>query len=281
MPIRRRSAGTCARRMRQQVAARDRHAAGGRDLLADEQPDEGALAGAGRARRGRRSRRGAMSTVTSASATLPLGYVTPTSTMLMTGASTSAVRARRRRRDVIGSSPMVAGHGPSRPPRPGRVLACATCERPSRDPGAGAPGRRFSLAPGLVVGKQSRGRYRSRRRTAAAWPRSRAIPFLISLAALVQWLPPLLFALFAGATSDRLDRRLIVVSVDTMRGRGACRGGGLDPDGHGLDSAWSSWRSSSSRRLRCSPTTRPTPCSRRSSIATSWCSATRGSRPDS
>ncbi len=37
------------------------------------------------------------------------------------------------------------------------------------------------------------------------------------MAALVQWLPPLLFALFAGATSDRLDRRMIVVSVDTMR----------------------------------------------------------------
>jgi MFS family permease len=42
-------------------------------------------------------------------------------------------------------------------------------------------------------------------------------PLLVSMAALVQWLPPLLFALFAGATSDRLDRRLIVVSVDTMR----------------------------------------------------------------
>jgi hypothetical protein len=45
---------------------------------------------------------GAISTFTSASATLPLGYVIPTSTMLMTGVSGSAVRARRRRRDVIG-----------------------------------------------------------------------------------------------------------------------------------------------------------------------------------
>ena len=42
-------------------------------------------------------------------------------------------------------------------------------------------------------------------------------PLLVSLAALVQWLPPLLFALFAGAISDRLDRRLIVVSVDLAR----------------------------------------------------------------
>ncbi|HEY6608868.1 MAG TPA: MFS transporter [Candidatus Limnocylindria bacterium] len=42
-------------------------------------------------------------------------------------------------------------------------------------------------------------------------------PILVSLAALLQWLPPLLFALYAGVISDRLDRRLIVVSVDVMR----------------------------------------------------------------
>ena len=41
--------------------------------------------------------------------------------------------------------------------------------------------------------------------------------FLISAAALVQWLPPLLFALAAGALSDRLDRRLIVLAVDSAR----------------------------------------------------------------
>jgi len=41
--------------------------------------------------------------------------------------------------------------------------------------------------------------------------------FLVALAALVQWLPPLLFGLYAGALSDRLDRRLIVVIVDVMR----------------------------------------------------------------
>ena len=42
-------------------------------------------------------------------------------------------------------------------------------------------------------------------------------PFLVSLAALVQWLPPLLFGLYAGALSDRFDRRLIVVIVDVVR----------------------------------------------------------------
>ena len=41
--------------------------------------------------------------------------------------------------------------------------------------------------------------------------------FLVSLAATVQWLPPLLFGLVAGALTDRLDRRLIVVTVDLMR----------------------------------------------------------------
>ena len=42
-------------------------------------------------------------------------------------------------------------------------------------------------------------------------------PFLVALAALLQWLPPLLFGLYAGALSDRLDRRLIVVSVNVVR----------------------------------------------------------------
>lgn len=40
---------------------------------------------------------------------------------------------------------------------------------------------------------------------------------LIALAATLQWLPPLLFGLLAGALSDRLDRRLIVVTVDLVR----------------------------------------------------------------
>jgi predicted MFS family arabinose efflux permease len=43
-------------------------------------------------------------------------------------------------------------------------------------------------------------------------------PFLVALAALLQWLPPLLFALYAGALADRLDRRLLVVTVDLLRG---------------------------------------------------------------
>jgi predicted MFS family arabinose efflux permease len=41
--------------------------------------------------------------------------------------------------------------------------------------------------------------------------------FLIALAALVQWLPPLLFALPAGVLSDRHDRRRIVMATDTVR----------------------------------------------------------------
>jgi MFS family permease len=40
---------------------------------------------------------------------------------------------------------------------------------------------------------------------------------VIASAALLQWLPPLLFALWAGALSDRLDRRLLVVSADVLR----------------------------------------------------------------
>jgi len=42
-------------------------------------------------------------------------------------------------------------------------------------------------------------------------------PFLVALAALLQWLPPLVFGLYAGAVADRLDRRLIVITVDLAR----------------------------------------------------------------
>ncbi|GGC16226.1 MFS transporter [Cellulomonas carbonis] len=42
-------------------------------------------------------------------------------------------------------------------------------------------------------------------------------PFVVALAATLQWLPPLLFGLLAGALSDRLDRRLLVVAVDLAR----------------------------------------------------------------
>ena len=50
--------------------------------------------------------------------------------------------------------------------------------------------------------------------------------FLVALAALLQWLPPLLFGLCAGALADRLDRRLIVVTVDLLR---AARAGRCSP----------------------------------------------------
>ena len=42
-------------------------------------------------------------------------------------------------------------------------------------------------------------------------------PLLIALAATVQWLPPLLFGLWAGVVSDRLDRRVVVVVVNAVR----------------------------------------------------------------
>ncbi len=41
--------------------------------------------------------------------------------------------------------------------------------------------------------------------------------FLVALAALLQWLPPLVFGLFAGVVADRLNRRLIVVVVNLLR----------------------------------------------------------------
>ena len=41
--------------------------------------------------------------------------------------------------------------------------------------------------------------------------------FLVALAALLQWLPPLLFGLWAGAMTDRLDRRRLVIAVDSVR----------------------------------------------------------------
>ncbi len=44
-----------------------------------------------------------------------------------------------------------------------------------------------------------------------------ANPFLISLAALLRWAPPLVFGLYAGVLSDRLDRRRIVLVANTVR----------------------------------------------------------------
>ena len=42
-------------------------------------------------------------------------------------------------------------------------------------------------------------------------------PFLVSMAALSQWLPPLVFGLWAGVLADRLDRRAIMVTVNLTR----------------------------------------------------------------
>ena len=42
-------------------------------------------------------------------------------------------------------------------------------------------------------------------------------PFLISLAALLAWAPPLVFGLYAGVLSDRHDRRRIVLTANAIR----------------------------------------------------------------
>jgi predicted MFS family arabinose efflux permease len=42
-------------------------------------------------------------------------------------------------------------------------------------------------------------------------------PFLVSLAALLRWAPPLVFGLYAGVLSDRLNRRRIVMAADGGR----------------------------------------------------------------
>src|SRR3954468_9622539 len=41
--------------------------------------------------------------------------------------------------------------------------------------------------------------------------------FLVSLAALLRWAPPLVFGLYAGVLSDRLERRLIGVVANLLR----------------------------------------------------------------
>ncbi|MFK3981108.1 MFS transporter [Micromonospora sp. NPDC050397] len=41
--------------------------------------------------------------------------------------------------------------------------------------------------------------------------------FLVSLAALLRWAPPLLFGLYAGALSDRFDRRRIIIVANLVR----------------------------------------------------------------
>lgn len=46
--------------------------------------------------------------------------------------------------------------------------------------------------------------------------------FLVSLAALLRWAPPLLFGLYAGVLSDRLDRRRIVMAANGFRAAVLC-----------------------------------------------------------
>ena len=41
--------------------------------------------------------------------------------------------------------------------------------------------------------------------------------FLVALAALLRWAPPLVFGLHAGVLSDRLDRRRIVIAANVLR----------------------------------------------------------------
>jgi MFS family permease len=42
-------------------------------------------------------------------------------------------------------------------------------------------------------------------------------PFLVAMAALLRWAPPMVFGLWAGALSDRWDRRRIVLVANTLR----------------------------------------------------------------
>jgi MFS family permease len=46
--------------------------------------------------------------------------------------------------------------------------------------------------------------------------------FLVSLAALLRWAPPLVFGLYAGVLSDRHDRRRIVMAADGLRAAVLC-----------------------------------------------------------
>ena len=82
-------------------------------------------------------------------------------------------------------------------------------------------------------------------------------PILVASAALLQWLPPLVFGLLAGALADRLDRRLIIVTVDLLRAvvLVLLDAGGRDRPASRSGSCCS--RCSCSAPPRCSPTTPP------------------------
>src|SRR6188508_1198561 len=102
--------------------------------------------------------------------------------MRMTVPSALSVRARRRRSEVIGSRPMVPA---TRDRGMARSASLPRGEPRRRGPGAG---------PLLVASLTDDA-------------------FYVALAATLQWLPPLLFGLYAGALSDRLDRKVIVVAA--------------------------------------------------------------------
>ena len=159
---------------------------------------------------------------------------------------------------------LVAPEPRENPSRPlARRLALPACEPDRRNRRSRTPGARVPVAAGVVLAQQHRRRDRDRGRPAAgrlADPR----PFLVSLAALLQWLPPLLFGLHAGALADRLDRRLIVVTVDLLR---ACAGpAGRRPSSPApCRSRWCWSRCSCSAPPRSSPTTPRARCCR------CWC----------
>ena len=98
-----------------------------------------------------------------------------------------------------------------------RRVASRPCEPNRRDAGARPARRRLPMAARVVVDLATSATA-SRSPPARCWsPRSPRTRGSSRSPRPLQWLPPLLFGLFAGALSDRLDRRRIVVTVDVVR----------------------------------------------------------------
>ena len=76
-------------------------------------------------------------------------------------------------------------------------------------------------------------------------------PFLVALAAVLQYLPFLLFGLFAGVVADRVDRRRMIVVADLLP-RGGRRRAGRRRSSPARSTSRSSWR-----RCSCSAWGRP------------------------
>ncbi len=102
-------------------------------------------------------------------------------------------------------------------------------------------------------------------------------PLLVAMAALLQQLPWLLFGLFAGVLADRVNRRLIVVAVDLARA-GVFALLALSVLTGTVSVGVVLGHSSSSGRLRSSPTARRAPCFQCWSRATTWRSPMPGCR---